>query len=133
MHWGLVVDRALEEQNVRLRLVDLVVFPSQTLSNSQSSPLVLPQQLEGASRTVKVFLGYRLEHLLGQLDVSVLEVVVGVSRRVVNALDELVQALALRVAQRARLLVAARSVNVHVSHCERLSWVGAEWQRGGLA
>lgn len=49
-----------------------------------------------------------------------------------DALDKLVQALALRVAQRTRLLVAARSVNVHVGHCEVLIWVEAVRQRCGL-
>jgi hypothetical protein len=50
----------------------------------------------------------------------------------VDALDEFVQALALRVAQRARLLVAACGVNVHVGHCEELIRVGGGWQRDGL-
>ena len=49
-----------------------------------------------------------------------------------DALDELVQALALRVAQRARLLVAARSVDVHVGHCERLIRDEGELQRDEL-
>jgi hypothetical protein len=42
-------------------------------------------------------------------------------RRVVDALDELVQALTLRVAQRTRLLVAARGVDVHVGHCGEIT------------
>jgi hypothetical protein len=49
-----------------------------------------------------------------------------------DALDELVQALALRVTQRARLLVAACGVNVHVGHCEELVRVAGGWQRDGL-
>lgn len=49
------------------------------LGDSQCSPFVLPQQLQRASRTVKVLLWYRLQHLLGQLHVSVLEVVVRIS------------------------------------------------------
>ena len=49
-----------------------------------------------------------------------------------DALDELIQALALGVAQRARLLVAARGVDVHVDHCEGLDRVEAGRLRGGL-
>jgi hypothetical protein len=45
----------------------------------------------------------------------------------VDALDEFVQALALRVAQGTRLLVAARGVNVHVGHCEGLIRVEGGW------
>jgi hypothetical protein len=61
---------------VRLRLVHLVVLPAQTLCDAQTSPLVFPQQLEGAARAVEVVLGDGFEHLLGQLHVAVLVVVV---------------------------------------------------------
>ena len=59
----------------------LVVLPAQTLCDAQTSPLVFPQQLEGASRAVKVVLGDSLEHLLGELDVAVLVVIVVVPVR----------------------------------------------------
>lgn len=70
---------SLEQQNVWLRLVDLVVLPAQTLCDAQTSPLVFPQQLESASCAVEVVFGDSLEHLLGQLDVTVFVVVVVVS------------------------------------------------------
>ena len=66
---------------MRLRLVHLVVLPAQTLCDAQTSPFVFPQQLEGASRAVKVVLGDGLEHLLGELDVTVLVVIVVVPAR----------------------------------------------------
>lgn len=59
----------------------LVVLPAQTLCDAQASPLVFPQQLEGASRAVKVVLGDGLEHLLGELDVAVLVVIIVVPAR----------------------------------------------------
>jgi hypothetical protein len=67
---------SLEEQNVRFRLVHLVVLPTQTLRDSKTSPLVLPQQLQGASRAVEVVFGDGLEHRLRELDVAVFVVVV---------------------------------------------------------
>lgn len=94
-----MVDDSLEEQNVWLRLMHLVVLPAEALfscqielfvvartqiaylSNAKSSPFFLPQQLECASRAVKVLLGYHLEHLLGELYMSVLVVVVRVSSK----------------------------------------------------
>jgi len=42
--------------------MNLVVLPSQTLSDSQASPLILLQYLEGASLGVEVILGDHLEH-----------------------------------------------------------------------
>jgi hypothetical protein len=66
---------SLEEQDVRLWLVDLVVLPAQTLCDAQTPPLVFPEQLEGAAR-IKVVFRDGLEHLLGQLHVAVLVVVV---------------------------------------------------------
>lgn len=72
-------ENSLEQQNVRLRLVYLVVLPAQTLRDAQTPPLVFPQQLERASRAVEVVLGDGLEHLLGKLHVAVLVVVVVVS------------------------------------------------------
>jgi hypothetical protein len=72
---------------VRLRLVHLVVLPAQTLCDAQASPLVFPKQLEGAARAVEVVFGNGLEHLLGQLYVTVLVVVIVVpaGEDVVNA------------------------------------------------
>lgn len=67
---------SLEQQDVRLRLVYLVVLPAQTLRDAEPSPLILPQQLERASRAIEVVFGDGLEHLLGQLHVAVLVVVV---------------------------------------------------------
>jgi hypothetical protein len=61
--------------------VHLVVLPAQTLCNAQASPLVFPQQLEGASRAVKVVLWDGLEHLLGELDVAVFVVIIVVPAR----------------------------------------------------
>lgn len=72
---------SLEQQDVRLRLVYLVVLPAQTLGDAEPSPLILPQQLERASRSVEVVLGDGLEHLLGQLHVAVFVVVVVVPVR----------------------------------------------------
>jgi hypothetical protein len=67
---------SLEEQNVRFWLVHLVVLPAQTLRDAQTSPLVFPQQLQGASRAVEVVLGDGLEHRLGELDVAVFVLVI---------------------------------------------------------
>src|ERR1700753_97461 len=55
------------------------MFPAQTLRNTQISPFAFPQQLQCTSRTVKVFLGNSLEHLLWELDVAVLVVFVRIS------------------------------------------------------
>jgi hypothetical protein len=106
---------------------------SSYLSDPQCSPLLFPEQLECASSAIEVVFGDDLQHLLGQLDVSVLEVVVRVSAqvvskrarsvgpavnnspcRVVDRINKLVQLLLLVLRQRARLLVAAREVDVHV-------------------
>jgi len=49
-----------------------------------------------------------------------------------DALDELVQAFALRVAQRARLLVAACGVDVHVGHCVEFGvWLELDGREDG--
>lgn len=70
---------SLEQQNVWLGLVHFIMLPPQTLCDAQSSPLVFPQQLQCASGAIEVVLGYRLEHLLGQLNVTVLVMVVVIS------------------------------------------------------
>lgn len=36
---------SLEQQNMWLRLMHLIVLPTQTLRDAQASPLVLPQEL----------------------------------------------------------------------------------------
>lgn len=110
---GLVVERSLEQQNMRLRLVDLVVLPAQTLCDTNSAPLVLPKQLQSAVRGIVVVLGDRLEHRFGQLDMPVLILAVRVSGRVVDAVDVFLQAGALMVSKRSRTLVAAAHVNIH--------------------
>jgi len=64
---------------MRFRLMHLIVLPPQTLRDAQPSPLFLIQQLQRAARPVEVLFGYRLEHLLRELDVAVLVMVVAVS------------------------------------------------------
>lgn len=49
------------------------------LCDAESSPFVLPEQLQGSLLRVVVILGYRLEHCLGELDMSVLVFAIGVS------------------------------------------------------
>jgi hypothetical protein len=120
---GLVVERALEQQNVRLRLVNLVVLPAQALRDAQAAPLVLPQQLERALGFVVVVGRDELEHGLGEADVTVLVLEVLVPGRVVDRVDKLLEAVALRRRQRPRLLVAPRHVNVHVfGHGVEAAW-----------
>jgi hypothetical protein len=92
---GVVEGGLLEEQDVRLWLVHFVVLPAQTLRllatvlclrsyaypylrNAERPPLLLPQQLQGASR-VEVVFGDDFEHLLRELHVTVLVLVVGIS------------------------------------------------------
>lgn len=113
---GLEVHWSFEQQNVWLGLVHFIMLPPQTLCDAQSSPLVFPQQLQCASGAIEVVLGYRLEHLLGQLNVTVLVVVVVISRRVVNRVNELIQFIPLRIRQQSRLLVPPREINIHARH-----------------
>lgn len=54
------------------------------LRDSQTSPLVLPEQLQGASAAIKVVLGNGFEHLLGKLHVAVFELIVIVSAREIS-------------------------------------------------
>jgi hypothetical protein len=49
------------------------------LGDAERSPFLLPQQLQCVPRGVEVVLGDDLEHLLGELHVTVLVRVVGVS------------------------------------------------------
>ena len=49
------------------------------LGDSNRSPLCLPEQLQGALALVMVLFWDGLQHSLGQLDVSVFILVVGVS------------------------------------------------------
>ena len=46
------------------------------LGDAEPSPLFLPEQLERASRPIKVLLWYLLQHLLWQLHVAVFEIVI---------------------------------------------------------
>jgi hypothetical protein len=56
------------------------MLPAQTLCDAQSSPLILPEQLQRSPGSIKVVFRYCLEHLLWELDVAVFEVVVAVSK-----------------------------------------------------
>lgn len=61
--------------------MNLIVLPPQTLRDAQSSPLVLPQELQRTPCAVEVVLWYCFEHLFGELDVSIFVVVVAVPIR----------------------------------------------------
>ena len=70
----------LEEQNVRLRLMDFIMLPTKTLSNSKGSPFVLVKELEKVFlRILVVFLGDHFKHGLWELHVAILKVVIVVS------------------------------------------------------
>lgn len=87
---------SLEKENMWLWFMDLVMLPSQTLSNRQhlvdgklrripsylsyakATPFLLPEQFQSSFGSIKVFLGDLLEHVLGQLHVSVLVLAVGI-------------------------------------------------------
>jgi hypothetical protein len=56
----------LEQKNVGFRSVNLVMLPAQTLSDAQSPPLLLMQDLEGSRLGVEVVLRYDFEHALGK-------------------------------------------------------------------
>lgn len=90
---------------MRFRLMDLIVFPTQTLPSqtlallysastllddprryacahlcdSEASPLFFPQQFERSSLTVKILLWDSFQHCFWQLDVSVFVGIVRVS------------------------------------------------------
>lgn len=49
----------------------LIVLPTQTLRDAQTPPLVLPQQLQGSPRSVKIVAWDGFEHVFGELDVAV--------------------------------------------------------------
>eukprot|EP00315_Gephyrocapsa_oceanica_P012661 CAMPEP_0185310504 /NCGR_PEP_ID=MMETSP1363-20130426/25445_1 /TAXON_ID=38817 /ORGANISM="Gephyrocapsa oceanica, Strain RCC1303" /LENGTH=157 /DNA_ID=CAMNT_0027908079 /DNA_START=234 /DNA_END=707 /DNA_ORIENTATION=+ len=72
---GVCVVWPAEEEDVRLRLVDRVVTPASTLRDAEAAPLRLQQQTA---------LGHRLRDVLGQDDVPVLIVRVGVLFRVLD-------------------------------------------------
>ena len=48
----------------------LVMLPSQTLRNAETTPLIFVQQLERVCFLVKIVFRNELEHLFGQDDVS---------------------------------------------------------------
>jgi len=54
LSWRLIVYWALEEKYVWLRLVHLIMLPSQTLCDTQSAPFLLPEKLQCAFRRVEV-------------------------------------------------------------------------------
>lgn len=102
------------------------------LCDSKSTPFLLPEQLQGTGGCVVVILWDCLEHSLGDLDVAILEVVIGIpwdrlaiglswSRqgalpsRVVYRVDELLQALSLWVSERSGILIATTVVGVRHS------------------
>lgn len=108
------------------------------LGDAEPSPLFLPEQLERASRPIKVLLWYLLQHLFWQLHVAVFEVVIIVPafaepasanspkvirtdaidlpRRIVYRIDELIKLIPLDIVKQTRLLVAACVINVHGRH-----------------
>lgn len=76
--------------------MNLVVFPSQALSivsafeqvhkvpmytylsDAKRPPFFFPKQLQCALRAIKIIMWDLLEHILGKLDMSVFELVIGV-------------------------------------------------------
>lgn len=89
----------LKEENVRLRLVNFIMFPSKALqnsvsaralldphifgsiylSNAKTSPLFLPQKLQCTFAGVDVIFWYLLDHLFRQLHMSVFKLVIGIA------------------------------------------------------
>lgn len=67
------------------------------LGYAKSSPFFLPQQLEGSLGGVMVLFGNSLEHGFGELNMTVFIFTVGVPGRVVDGVDKLFYAGALRV------------------------------------
>lgn len=127
----------LEEQDVRLGLMDLVVFPPQALcvrralaksafqktrtirmtylSNTDGAPFVLPQQLQCSVGRIVVILRNGLQHGLGELDVSVLVLAVRVAGKALLVTDGIVlfvKALPGRVMDRVDEFLKSRSLIV---------------------
>lgn len=67
------------------------------LSNAKSSPFLLPQELESTLGGIVVVFGNSLEHGFGELNMTVFIFAVRVPCRVVDRVDELLHASALRV------------------------------------
>lgn len=67
----------LEQENVRLRCMNLVVLPAQALRDSKIPPFLFVQDLQGAGLTIKVVLGNLLEHRLRKHYMTVRWVLVG--------------------------------------------------------
>ena len=61
-----------------LWLVDLVVFPTETLRDTHCPPLFLPKKLQCALAFVVIVGGDGLQHRLGKLHMAVLELAVGI-------------------------------------------------------
>merc|ERR1712137_759359 len=85
---GLVVQGALEEQDMGLWLVDLVMLPPKALGDSHSPPFLFPQKLQRALGLVVVLGGNGLQHGLWELHVAVFELAVRVSSRIMDRIDE---------------------------------------------
>lgn len=54
------------------------------LSDSKAAPFLLPEQFQSSFGSIEIFLGDLLEHVLGQLHVSVLVLVVGIPGNLTN-------------------------------------------------
>lgn len=114
-----------------------MVFFRAHLCNAHGSPFLLPQELQSAFRLIVVVGGNGLEHSLGQLDVAVLVFTIGIAigtsgrvssrtvesslkvrkgvpSRIVNRVDELLEARTLVIRQRPRAGVAATGVDAHL-------------------
>lgn len=64
----------------------LIMLPAQTLGDPQTPPLLLVKDLQSLGvRVLEVVLGDSLEHILGEHDVAVLVVLVGIPVGVVLA------------------------------------------------
>jgi hypothetical protein len=65
--------------------MDLIMFPTKALLDSDPSPFFVCQQPKG-TRFVgfEVFLGEHFEKLLWKYDMAILEVIIGIAIRIVN-------------------------------------------------
>lgn len=77
----------LEQKDVRLRIMDFIVFPTKTLCDTQASPFLFPEQLQCAFCRVEIFSRNSFEHCLWQLDMSIFVFAVAVSGGVLVSLE----------------------------------------------
>lgn len=56
---------------MRLRRMNLVVLPSQALSDTETPPFLFVEDLKGPGLDVEIVLGDRFKHLLGKHDMPV--------------------------------------------------------------